>query len=71
METVERDHIVQILEDTRWKVSGKTGPQKSLGSTPALYAPACINSEFASRNQLIFSDFLQAVVCQFISPKNH
>ena len=30
METVESDHIVWILEDTRWKVSGKNGASEIL-----------------------------------------
>jgi formate hydrogenlyase transcriptional activator len=31
MQTVERNHIVLILEDTRWKVSGKNGASEILG----------------------------------------
>jgi len=31
METVERDHIVQVLEQTRWNVSGKNGASEILG----------------------------------------
>ena len=31
METVERDHIVRILEQTHWKVSGKNGASEILG----------------------------------------
>ncbi|MBA3013169.1 MAG: PAS domain S-box protein [Desulfobacula sp.] len=31
METVERDHIVQVLEQTRWKVDGKNGASEILG----------------------------------------
>ncbi len=31
LETVERDHIVRILEETRWKVSGKNGASEILG----------------------------------------
>ncbi|MCJ7538844.1 MAG: sigma 54-interacting transcriptional regulator, partial [Desulfobacterales bacterium] len=31
MEKVERDHIVQTLEETRWKVSGKNGASEILG----------------------------------------
>ena len=54
LEKVERDHIVRVLEQTRWKVSGKnSAASKSLGSTPALYAPACENSAFASRSSSI------------------
>jgi chemotaxis protein methyltransferase CheR len=31
LESVERDHIVQILEQTNWKVSGKNGAAEILG----------------------------------------
>jgi formate hydrogenlyase transcriptional activator len=31
METVERDHIVRVLEQTHWKVSGKNGAAEILG----------------------------------------
>jgi len=31
LETVERDHIVRILEQTQWKVSGKNGAAEILG----------------------------------------
>jgi formate hydrogenlyase transcriptional activator len=31
LETVERDHIVRILEETRWKVAGKNGASEILG----------------------------------------
>ena len=31
LETVERNHIVRILEETRWKVSGKNGAAEILG----------------------------------------
>ena len=31
LEKVERDHIVSILEETRWKVSGKNGASEILG----------------------------------------
>jgi transcriptional regulator with GAF, ATPase, and Fis domain len=31
LETVERDHIVQVLEQTQWKVSGKTSAAEILG----------------------------------------
>ena len=31
LEAVERDHIVRILEQTQWKVSGKTGASEILG----------------------------------------
>jgi len=31
LEKVERDHIVWILEETRWKVSGKNGASEILG----------------------------------------
>jgi len=31
LEAVERDHIVRILEQTQWKVSGKTGAAEILG----------------------------------------
>ena len=37
METVERnhrDHIFLILENTRWKVSGKNGTSEILGLNP-------------------------------------
>ena len=35
LETVERDHIVRILEDTRWKVAGKNGASEILGLNPS------------------------------------
>jgi chemotaxis protein methyltransferase CheR len=35
LETVERDHIVRILEDTRWKVSGKNSAAEILGLNPS------------------------------------
>jgi len=35
LETVERDHIVQTLEETRWKVSGKNGASEILGLNPS------------------------------------
>ena len=31
LEAVERDHIVRILEQTQWKVSGKNGAAEILG----------------------------------------
>ena len=31
MEAVEYDHIVQVLERTEWKVSGKNGAAEILG----------------------------------------
>ena len=31
LEEVERDHIVRILEQTNWKVSGKNGAAEILG----------------------------------------
>jgi formate hydrogenlyase transcriptional activator len=31
METVERDHIVRVIEQTHWKVSGKNGAAEILG----------------------------------------
>jgi transcriptional regulator with GAF, ATPase, and Fis domain len=31
LETVERDHIVRLLEQTQWKVSGKTSAAEILG----------------------------------------
>ncbi|MGV7224584.1 MAG: helix-turn-helix domain-containing protein [Nitrospinales bacterium] len=31
MEAVEYDHIVQVLERTEWKMSGKNGAAKILG----------------------------------------
>ncbi len=31
LETVERNHIVRILEETRWKVAGKNGASEILG----------------------------------------
>jgi formate hydrogenlyase transcriptional activator len=31
LETVERDHIIRILEETRWKVAGKNGASEILG----------------------------------------
>jgi transcriptional regulator with GAF, ATPase, and Fis domain len=31
LETVERDHIVRILEDTRWKIIGKNEASEILG----------------------------------------
>jgi PAS domain S-box-containing protein len=31
LEAVERDHIIQVLEQTRWKVSGKNGASEILG----------------------------------------
>jgi chemotaxis protein methyltransferase CheR len=31
LETVERDHIVRVLEQTNWKVSGKNGAAEILG----------------------------------------
>ncbi|MGB2689666.1 MAG: sigma 54-interacting transcriptional regulator, partial [Desulfobacterales bacterium] len=31
LETVERDHIILILEETRWKVAGKNGASEILG----------------------------------------
>ena len=31
METVERDHIIRILEETRWKVAGTNGASEILG----------------------------------------
>ena len=31
LEAVERDHIVRILEQTQWKVSGKNGASEILG----------------------------------------
>jgi transcriptional regulator of acetoin/glycerol metabolism len=31
LEAVEREHIVQILEQTQWKVSGKNGAAEILG----------------------------------------
>ena len=31
LEAVEREHIVQILEQTKWKVSGKNGAAEILG----------------------------------------
>jgi chemotaxis protein methyltransferase CheR len=31
LEEVERDHIVRVLEQTNWKVSGKNGAAEILG----------------------------------------
>ncbi|RLB19638.1 MAG: Fis family transcriptional regulator, partial [Deltaproteobacteria bacterium] len=31
LEAVEREHIVRILEQTQWKVSGKNGAAEILG----------------------------------------
>jgi chemotaxis protein methyltransferase CheR len=31
LEDVERDHIIRILEQTQWKVSGKNGAAEILG----------------------------------------
>jgi transcriptional regulator with GAF, ATPase, and Fis domain len=31
LETVERDHIVRVLEQTQWKVSGKTSAAEIFG----------------------------------------
>jgi chemotaxis protein methyltransferase CheR len=31
LEAVERDHIVRVLEQTNWKVSGKNGAAEILG----------------------------------------
>jgi len=31
LEAVERDHIVRVLEQTNWKVSGKDGAAEILG----------------------------------------
>jgi len=31
---VERDYIVQVLEETNWKVSGKNGAAEILGINP-------------------------------------
>lgn len=31
LETVERDHIVRVLEQTQWKVSGKNSAAEILG----------------------------------------
>jgi formate hydrogenlyase transcriptional activator len=35
LEKVERDHIVRILEETRWKVSGKSGASEILDLNPS------------------------------------
>jgi len=31
LEAVERDHIIRVLEQTHWKVSGKNGASEILG----------------------------------------
>ena len=48
LEAVERDHILRMLEQTNWKVSGKNGAAKSSGSIAAPCALACEN--LTSRN---------------------
>ncbi|MEJ2657896.1 MAG: sigma 54-interacting transcriptional regulator, partial [Desulfobacterales bacterium] len=35
LETVEHDHIVRTLEETRWKVAGKNGAAEILGLNPS------------------------------------
>ncbi len=35
MGKVEHDHIVRILEETRWKVAGKNGAAEILGLNPS------------------------------------
>jgi len=35
MQTVERDHIVRVFEQTQWKVSGKNGVLEILGINPS------------------------------------
>ena len=35
LETVERDHIVSVLEKTFWRVSGKNGAAQLLGLKPS------------------------------------
>jgi PAS domain S-box-containing protein len=35
LEKVERDHIVRILEETRWKISGEKGAAEILGLNPS------------------------------------
>jgi transcriptional regulator with GAF, ATPase, and Fis domain len=34
LEDVERQHILDVLERTRWKISGKGGAAESLGLVP-------------------------------------
>jgi hypothetical protein len=46
LETVERDHIVRMLEQTQWNVIGKNMRLKSLGSTAAPCALVCVNLTF-------------------------
>jgi hypothetical protein len=60
LETVERDHIVRVLEKTQWKVSGKNSAAENLGSTAAPCAPGCENSAF--ENHKFSSQFQSALV---------
>ena len=43
LETVERNHIARILQQTQWKVTGKNGTAEILGPTAVPYGSACEN----------------------------
>ena len=34
LEDIERDHILQVLEETRWKIEGPNGTAETLGLNP-------------------------------------
>jgi len=44
---LERDHILQVLRETSWRIEGKTGQRRSLVSTPAPFAEGCGKKAFA------------------------
>ena len=53
LETVKLDHIVRVLEQAHWKMSGKNGTPEILGLNPSTLRAACENSAFASHSSSI------------------
>ena len=64
LEAVERNHIIRVLEQTQWKVSGKNSAAEILGAQPpAPCALVCVN--LTSENHKFSSKFQSAlIICQ-------
>jgi hypothetical protein len=74
LETVERDHILKVLDDAKWVIGGPTGAAARLGLNRSI--TACANSESCARSrkrrksfksQKVFVPFCGAVPSVFPS----
>jgi transcriptional regulator with GAF, ATPase, and Fis domain len=60
LETVERDHIVRVFEQTQWKVSGKNSAAEIFGLNRTPCALVWVNLTF--KNYKFSSQFQSALI---------